>query len=71
MRNGGAVNNFGIRLKILREKRGLCVEKLAKKVDIDKCALGMWEKGKRVLSISKLIKLAQYFGVSIDYLVGL
>ena len=65
------MENFGIILKNLREKRGLTLEQLAKDICIDKFALSLWEKDKKVLSLSKLIKLAKYFEVSMDYLLGL
>ena len=68
---GGNMKNFGIRLKRLREKRGLSIEALGKIANCHYCMVRDWENGKRTLTVSKLINLAQYFGVSIDYLVGL
>jgi len=30
-----------------------------------------WEDGQMVLTVAKLIRLAMYFNVSVDYLIGL
>ena len=65
------MKNFGLRLKKLRESRGITLKELANCVEIDEFALIMWEKSKKVLNLDRLIKLAQYFNVTIDYLVGL
>ena len=65
------MENFGIRLKRLREDRGLSLEELGKIADCNYLMLRDWENGKMVLTVGKLIKLAQYFEVSVDYLVGL
>ena len=65
------MKTFGIRLKKLRESRGITLKELANCVKIDEFALIMWEKSKKVLNLDRLIKLAQYFNVTIDYLVGL
>ena len=65
------MNNFGLRLKMLRESRGMELEELANCVGIDEFALKMWENNKKVLNLNKLIKLSRYFDVTIDYLVGL
>ena len=65
------MKNFGIRLKKLRESRGLSVEQLAQELNCPIYCLILWEKDRQTLSLGSLIKLAQYFNVSIDYLIGL
>ncbi len=67
----GEMKNFGIRLKKLREERGLTVEMLANELKLTDFSILMWEKDKRVFNLKVLIKLAKYFNVSIDYLLGL
>ena len=65
------MKNFGIRLKRLRLEKGLTLEQLAKETGLGDYALLLWERNKRAITISDLIKLAQYFNVTTDYLVGL
>ncbi|SDH98005.1 DNA-binding transcriptional regulator, XRE-family HTH domain [Alteribacillus persepolensis] len=56
-------------LKELREQHGLTSEELAKDVNFTKSIIWSYELGKKEPSISHLMKLADYFQVSIDYLV--
>lgn len=65
------MQNFGKRLTKLRQGKGFSLEDLAKDLNLDKITLNMWENSKKVLSISKIIKIAKYFNVSVDYLLGL
>lgn len=59
-----------IKLKTLREQNNLTQRSLAEKINVTHGAIGNWEMGKRDPDISTLVKIADYFGVSIDYLVG-
>lgn len=65
------MKNFGIRLKRLREKKGVSIQTISKEIKANILMIRDWEDGKMVLTVVHLIRLAQYFGVSIDYLVGL
>lgn len=65
------MKNFGIRLKALREDKGLSVEDVANALNISEIALIYWEKSAKCITISQLIKLAKYFSVTTDYLLGL
>ena len=60
------------RLKDLRVERGLTLEQLAEKTHLSKSALGSYE-GDNLKDISHyaLIKLAKFYGVTADYLLGL
>ena len=44
---------------------------LSKEIKVSKGAISLWETGKREPTMSSLIALAKFFGVSLDYLVGL
>ena len=57
-------------LKKLRKERGLNQATLAKHLDISVSAYGNYELGQREPSIENLNKLADFFGVSVDYLIG-
>ena len=65
------MNDFGLRLKRLREQHGVTLEELGEIIGCHYFMLRDWEKGDRCLKISQLIKLAKYFGVTTDYLLGL
>ena len=65
------MENFGIRLKNLRQGSGLSIKELASKVNANALMIKDWENNKRVLTIGRLIRIAQYFNVTVDYLVGL
>jgi len=66
------MNKFSERLLDLRKLKGLSQTELAKKVGVvTQSAIAKWEKGDRTPSLDCLIVLAQFFGCSIDYLVGL
>lgn len=58
-----------MRLKILREKRGISQLKLAMDLDMNQNSISRYETGAREADYSSLIKFADYFDVSIDYLL--
>ena len=57
-------------LKEARKKKLLTGEKVAQQLNITRNALSMYETGKREASYETLKKLANIYGVSIDYLLG-
>ena len=61
---------LGDRIAELRKKRSLTQGALAKELDISQSTLAMWETEQRSPDATKLKKLASYFNVSIDYLLG-
>lgn len=61
---------FQIRLKNLREERNMSQQKLASEFGLSQSAIGMWESGKREPDFETMKALAQFFNVSVDYLVG-
>ena len=58
------------RIKELREDHDLTQSDLAKHVGIDQRTISNYETGKSNPDTYALIKIADYFNVSIDYLVG-
>lgn len=60
----------GLIVKNLRKEKGLTQEELAKVLDISKSTIGMIESEKREGSREVENKIANYFGVSLDYLAG-
>ena len=59
------------RLKDLREDNDLKQENISAVLQITRQQYGLYETGKRTIPIDLLIKLANYYNTSIDYLVGL
>ncbi len=62
---------FCERLKESRLEKGVGQIELAKAIDVSKGIISLWENGLREPKLSNLIALAQFFEISIDYLVGL
>lgn len=58
------------RLKLLREEKGLIQKDIAKLLNVSIPAINQYESGKRDMSTETVIKLAEYFNVSTDYLLG-
>ena len=61
---------FSIRLKDLRENRGLSQQAFANKFGISQSTVGMWESGKREPNFATIQKIADFFETSIDYILG-
>lgn len=58
-----------MRLKALREKRGISQLKLAMDLDMNQNSISRYETGAREADYKSLIKFADYFDVSIDYIL--
>ena len=63
--------NFQSRLKELRTEKNLSQQKLAQQIGVTQKAIDFWEKGINEPKASYIIKLAIFFGVSSDYLLGI
>ncbi|AKX95665.1 transcriptional regulator [Moorella thermoacetica] len=62
---------FALRLKFLREQHNLSTQKLADALGLkSKGAITQFEKGIISPSVDTLISIADFFDVSLDYLVG-
>lgn len=58
-----------MRLKELRKKHNISQLKLAMDLQLNQNAISRYETGVREADYSTLIKIADYFDVSIDYLL--
>lgn len=61
---------LGTRIKLLREELGLKQEDLAKKLSVSPSAIGMYERNLREPNNELILKIANFFNVSVDYLLG-
>ncbi len=60
-----------IRLRLLRDIKGITQKELAKALNISRALVNSWENGYTDISIKMLVKIAYYFKVPIDYILGL
>lgn len=63
-------NILGRRIKELREKSGYTQKEFAKKMNIGHSTLSQYETGSRIPNDDIKIQFANFFNVSIDYLLG-
>lgn len=61
---------FKNRIRQLREARGLTMEQLAAEIGVTKSRVNMWENNGAVPRQDVLLRLSQFFSVSIDSLLG-
>ncbi len=58
-----------MRLKELRKKKGISQLKLAMDLNMNQNSVSRYENGEREADYATLIKIADYFNVSIDFLL--
>lgn len=64
------MQNFPTRLKQLRTEKELSQKELGEMVSLDKSTICLYESGGRRPNFKVMERLADYFDVSLDYLVG-
>lgn len=62
---------IGQNLKKIRKLKGITQQKLANDFNVAIGTISMWESDKRDPDSNTIAKLAKYFGVSVDYLLGI
>ncbi|MBQ6847077.1 MAG: helix-turn-helix transcriptional regulator [Oscillospiraceae bacterium] len=63
--------NYFKRLKDLREDKDLTQSDIADILGTTRQQIGKWENGVQMMGVDKYIKLAEYYNVSVDYILGL
>ncbi len=58
------------RLKQLRKERGISQLKLALELNMNQNSISRYETGEREADYETLVKFADFFDVSLDYLLG-
>ena len=61
---------FSARLKELREEKGVSMIELARAIGVSDAAVCKWENGLAEPKLGYIIRLAEYFDCSIDYISG-
>ena len=59
-----------MKLKELRKSRGITQVRLSIELNMSQNTVSRYESGKREAGYKELIAIADYFNVSIDYLLG-
>ncbi len=59
-----------MRLKELRKNKGISQLRLATELNTTQNTISRYETGEREPGIDELIKIADFFNVSVDYLIG-
>lgn len=62
---------FAVRLRELLEEKEITQSILATAIGVSRQSVGQWKNGKTVPDILDLQKLAKFFNVSADYLIGI
>ena len=60
-----------LRIRDLREDRDLTQRQVAEYLLCDQSLYSKYERGERELPLRLAVRLAEFYGVSVDYLVGL
>ena len=63
-------NVFGRRLQQLRERRRISRRVLAELCGLSQNAVGRYERGERRPTFETVVVLADFFGVTVDWLLG-
>ena len=63
-------NSLAKRLKMLRESRKLRLQDIAEVLGIPKTTYAHYEKEESEPKISSIVKLSQFYGISVDWLLG-
>lgn len=64
------MNSISEKLKYLRDLKKLTQKEVANSIGVTTSAYGFYEQGKRTPSPELIVKLAEYFNVTTDYLLG-
>jgi transcriptional regulator with XRE-family HTH domain len=63
--------DFGYRLRELRESKSLTQTQTAKRLNLSKTTISGYENNIKTPSLETLTKMAVFYGVSTDYILGL
>ena len=65
------MNVMAERIKTLRNEKGIGQNLLARELELSNASISYWENAKQEPSAQAIYKMAKYFGVSADYLLGI
>ena len=65
------LREMGTRLLHLRKEKGIGQNELARLLSLSNASVSYWENAKQIPNAEAIYKLAKFFGVSADYILGL
>lgn len=63
------MNNFGEKLKMLREQTDITQEEVSQKVNVTRQSVSNWENNKNYPDLTTLVTLSQLYNISLDDLL--
>lgn len=64
------LNNLGDKIKLLRKEKKITQQELANALSLSQSTIGMIEKNRQGVGRKTLIKIANFFNVTVDYLLS-
>ncbi len=64
-------DSMRLRIRDVREDKDLTQGKVAEYLLCDQSLYSKYERGERPIPLEAIVKLAKFYGTSVDYLVGL
>ncbi|HFK1716360.1 helix-turn-helix domain-containing protein [Bacillus cereus] len=64
------MKTFGNIIRDLRKEKGITQKELAQSLKLSESTIGMYERNERQPDYNTLIRIADYFNVSTDFLLG-
>ncbi len=64
------MSTFAMRVKEQRTKKGFSQAQMAEEIGLTKQTVSLWERGVRRPDFETMVYLADYFNVSVAYLIG-
>jgi transcriptional regulator with XRE-family HTH domain len=62
--------NFGERLRITRERKGILQKDLASLLQLQQQTISAWEKGRGQPDVDNLVKISKFLDCSLDFLLS-
>lgn len=63
-------DSMNLRIRDMREDKDLTQKQISSIINCDQSLYSKYERGEREIPLSLIIKLADYYNTSVDYLIG-
>ncbi|MDY6368071.1 MAG: helix-turn-helix transcriptional regulator [Clostridia bacterium] len=65
------ISEMAKRIRALRNEKGVDQNTMAKDINVSNASISYWETAKQIPSAEVIYKMAKYFDVSADYILGI